>query len=247
MKHKNWFCSWFDTDFYHILYRDRNDEEARVFIQHILNHLDLDKKSYVLDLACGKGRHSITLNQFGFKVLGADLSENSISEAKKHANERLKFIVHDMRFPIENESFDAVFNLFTSFGYFDSQEDNERVLQSIYKMLNPKGILVIDFMNATKAINELVPTIDKVVDGIHFHITKNYNGNHIFKRIQFVHDNQEYDFEERVQALKLSDFSILLEKTGFHLKQTFGNFDLSNFDEKKSDRLILIAEKKEWK
>ncbi|MFN3940966.1 MAG: YkgJ family cysteine cluster protein, partial [Chitinophagales bacterium] len=79
--------------------------------------------SKILDLACGKGRHSIYLNQLGYDVTGADLSENSIKEASKFANEKLHFKVHDMRIPFE-EKYDAIFNLFTSFGYFENDADN---------------------------------------------------------------------------------------------------------------------------
>ncbi len=80
---KNWFAKWFDTKYYHILYKDRDYQEARMFIDNITSYLNLPEKAKVLDLACGKGRHSIYLNKLGFDVVGADLSENSINEAKK--------------------------------------------------------------------------------------------------------------------------------------------------------------------
>ena len=79
----NWFESWFDTPYYHILYKERNDDEAQLLMDNLTQYLNLPEEAKILDLACGKGRHSIYLNQLGFDVTGADLSTNSIAEAKK--------------------------------------------------------------------------------------------------------------------------------------------------------------------
>jgi len=244
MNEKQWFTSWFDTPYYHTLYKNRGEKEAKLFISTLVKQLNLSIDSKVLDLACGKGRHSITLNELGFNVLGADLSFNSIQEAKKFENERLKFMVHDMREVIPNQTFDAVFNLFTSFGYFDSTAENETVLHSISKMLNPKGILVIDFFNALKVIKELVADEIKSIDGIDFHIRRNFDGTHIFKYIDFVENGESFSFMERVQGLSVAEFKRLFAQTGFELISTFGDFHLNPFNEKDSNRLIMIAQKK---
>ncbi len=143
-KSKNWFASWFDTPYYHILYKDRNYREAQLFIDTITHYLNLPENAKVLDLACGKGRHAIYLNQLGFDVVGADLSENSILEAQKNTNETLHFQVHDMRESFE-EKFDAIFNLFTSFGYFENDADNLKTLVAIKDSLSEYGFAVIDF------------------------------------------------------------------------------------------------------
>jgi 2-polyprenyl-3-methyl-5-hydroxy-6-metoxy-1,4-benzoquinol methylase len=135
---EKWYSSWFDTPYYHILYKERNYREAQVFMDNLTHYLNLPEKATVLDLACGKGRHSIYLNQLGFTVLGADLSENSIAEANKNANETLHFKVHDMREPFE-EKFDAIFNLFTSFGYFENDDDNLTTLKAIKESLSDYG------------------------------------------------------------------------------------------------------------
>lgn len=111
-------------------------------------------------------------------------------------------------------------------------------------MLNPQGILLIDFMNASKVIANLVREETKVVDGITFHITRNYDGQHIFKYIRFEAEGTEHNYMERVQALQSADFEFLLDTCGFDLIRTFGNFDLGSFDETTSDRLILLARKR---
>jgi SAM-dependent methyltransferase len=148
-----------------------------------------------------------------------------------------------MREVLPNQKFHAVFNLFTSFGYFDDTSDNERVCNSMAEMLKENGILVIDFMNAEKVISNLVAREEKIVDDLVFNITRHYDGKHIFKRIQFEDQGEQFDFTERVQALKLSDFESLLADQ-FRILNTFGSFDLKPFDASNSDRLIIIAQRK---
>lgn len=244
MEQNDWFTSWFDTDYYHLLYKNRNDDEARLFIEHLVSHLNLTPNSKALDLACGKGRHSITLNELGFDVLGVDLSSNSIEEAKQFENEMLHFDVCDMRNSFTKDTFDVVFNLFTSFGYFENKGDNKKVIAAIYEMLKDNGILVIDFMNSRRVINTLVESETKVVDPIEFKITRNYDGDHIFKHINFEDEGVKHSYTERVQALMLKDFEALLTENGFNILSTFGDFALNGFQEETSDRLILVAEKK---
>lgn len=243
MEKKPWFSEWFDTEYYHTLYKSRSEEEATQFISNLKEYLALPEGSHVLDLACGKGRHSKTLNQLGYDVVGADLSPNSIQKASMMTNETLSFIVHDMREVIPNKQFTAVFNLFTSFGYFDSTSDNEKVLESVNKMLKQEGLLVVDFMNATKVISNLVLTENKTIDGIEFNISRNYDGVHIFKNIDFEANGKRHSYMERVQALTLYDFQQLFNTTGFELICTFGDFDLSDFEENTSNRLIMIVKK----
>lgn len=243
MSEKDWFVDWFDTSYYHILYQNRNDLEAKKFIIKLMNHLELTRESKVLDLACGKGRHSITLNNLGYDVLGVDLSENSISQAHKFTNDSLSFAVHDMREVIPNRDFDAILNLFTSFGYFEDSKENERVCVALSQMLKPGGKLVIDFMNAYRIIDSLVEKEEKTLDGINFKISREYNGTHIFKYIKFQDKGQEFFFTERVQALHLEHFHKLLESC-FEIENVFGSLDLNPFVPEKSDRLIIIATRK---
>lgn len=241
---KQWFSSWFDTEFYHILYQNRNESEAQHFIEQLVEYLALPKDKLIIDLACGKGRHSKTLNKLGYNVLGVDLSANSIQEALEDKNGRLNFQVQDMRFPIPNIKSQAIFNLFTSFGYFDSMSDNEQVLNAANFNLIENGVLVIDFLNATKTINELVKVEEKTIDQITFKIKREFDGSHIFKYIDFQSGDEDFSYSERVQALTLDDFQSLFEKSGFELFRTFGDFDLSEYNAQTSNRLIMLARKK---
>ena len=243
MQKKEWFAEWFDTPYYHILYRNRDNHEARVFIKSLMDLLKLPEASSVLDLACGKGRHSITLNEFGYKVLGVDLSAQSIAHANQFSNPSLSFAVQDMREPIESKQFDAVFNLFTSFGYFSSKLENEKVCRAMAQMLNAGGRLVIDFMNVQKVIQELVPSELKRVQDIEFDIKRTYSGTHIIKQISFEDKGQKFKFHEKVQAIDLFMFQELLAPY-FVIDSVFGSFELNEYIPSESNRLIIIATRK---
>lgn len=234
----NWYASWFDTPYYHILYKDRDYEEAQLFMDNITGYLNLPDDARILDLACGRGRHSIYLNKIGFDVTGADLSANSIAEASKFANDKLHFVVHDMREPFE-QKFDAIFNLFTSFGYFDDDADNVRTLKSICESLSEYGFGVIDFMNVNRVIANLVPEETKHVDGIDFRIKRYVADDHIVKEIAFTHNRQDYHFTERVRALTLQNFEQMMEEAGIYLLEVFGDYKLRKYTSD-SERLIMI-------
>ncbi len=237
-----WFKDWFNTEYYHILYKNRDEKEAQEFIQILIQFLNLDKSKEILDLACGKGRHALYLNQMGFKVLGLDLSVQSIECAKRNENEKLHFAVHDMREVYAKNSFDVVFNLFTSFGYFNNKQDNRKVMESICTQLKPNGTLVIDFMNCKKAINQIIPNEVKNIDGIDFHINKKFENGFITKEINFFAKNKSFAYQEKVQAFSLEDF-ISVAKDLFTIKNIFGNYKLDNYDQDVSDRLILQFQK----
>lgn len=236
---ETWFSSWFDTPYYHILYKERNDREAQLFMDNLTHYLNLPEKAKVLDLCCGKGRHAIYLNQLGFDVIGADLSENSIAEASAFSNESLHFKVHDMREEFE-EKYDAIFNLFTSFGYFENDDDNLVTLKAIKNSLTDYGFAVIDFMNVHQVIDSLVPEEVKTVDGIDFHLKRYVADGHIFKEIDFEDQGKKYHFTEKVKALTLQDFEAMMEEAGIYLLDIFGDYKLKKFHKTESERLIMI-------
>ena len=236
---ENWFSTWFDTPYYHILYKNRNDEEAQAFMDNITHYLNMPENGTILDLACGKGRHSIYLNKLGYNVTGVDLSENSITIAKESSNETLQFKTHDMREPM-NETFDAVFNLFTSFGYFDSHEDNIKTLKAIKESINEYGFGVIDFFNADFIIENLVAEETKEIDGITFNIKRSVDNKKIIKEIRFEDKGESFFFTEKVSAFTLADFEAMMEEAGIYLLEIFGDYKLRKFYKTQSERLIMI-------
>lgn len=240
---RKWFKYWFNSPYYHILYGNRNDEEAELLMDSLLAHLTPSAESKIIDIACGRGRHAIYLNKKGYAVTGIDLSEQSIKFAKQFEQKNLHFYVHDMRKLFYINYYDVAFNLFTSFGYFDTEKDHLNALKSFRKSLKSDGTFVIDYFNTQKIVKHLTQQEIKTVDGIEFHIHKYVADGKIIKHINFEHQLKSYAFEERVQAFLLSDFERMLSKSGLTIVEKFGNYHLDGFDELKSDRLILICKK----
>ena len=240
METKDWFTDWFNTPYYHILYKERNDDEAQLFMKNITSFLNLPKTTHILDLPCGKGRHSVFLNSLGYKVTGGDLAANSIKLAKEFENETLKFKVHDMRAPFNNK-YDAIFNLFTSFGYFEDDKEDILILNNIKQGLKKDGFFVFDFLNAEKVKINLVATETKMVDNITFNIKREIKDGFIFKHISFFADGKNHVYTEQVKYLDLDKMTSFFEKVGFTITNVFGNYDLNTYEAKTSDRLIIIA------
>jgi SAM-dependent methyltransferase len=237
-----WFETWFDSPFYHRLYKDRDSNEAAAFIQKLVNHLQPSANELCLDLACGKGRHSIQLNKLGLHVHGADYSVNSIATAKEHENDRLKFYEHDMREALPHQ-YDIILNLFTSFGYFDSLEEHTNTLNHIYHALSKKGRFVFDFMNSNYVINHLVEDEIIIKDKVEFNISRRHIDGRINKEIRFLYEGGEYSFKESVMAFDHDSLLKMMKDCGFKHIKAFGDYNFEPFDLQRSKRLILILAK----
>ncbi len=240
---KEWFLEWFDSPYYHVLYRSHDDSEAHLAIDAFLQPLDLAPDARVLDLACGKGRYARYLAEKGFDVTGLDISEASISYARQFEQEQLAFYQHDMRKPFRSNYFDAVLNMFTSFGYFNTDHDHLVTLKNVYQQLRPGGLFLLDFFNTTAVCQNLIPEQVKTIEGIDFHLQKEIQDGVVYKTVDFTLTGQPYHFQERVRLFTLTDFQVLFAAANLRIRQTYGDYQLSPFDEKTSSRLILIAEK----
>jgi SAM-dependent methyltransferase len=234
-----WFSAWFNTPYYHILYKDRDNKEAGLFMSRLTEFLQLPENGAILDLACGRGRHARFLNALGYDVTGVDLSPSNIAYAKQFEKEELHFDVHDMCIPYPKK-FDAVFNLFTSFGYFEKEEDNLRTIQAIKDELKPNASGVIDFLNVNLVEKDLVPYEKKKIEGITFEIEKYMEEGYIFKKISFTDKGKDFCYTERVKALGLLDFKDYFTAAGVTLRHCLGDYKLTEFNEMHSERLILI-------
>ncbi|MCB0771502.1 MAG: class I SAM-dependent methyltransferase, partial [Flavobacteriales bacterium] len=165
-----WFTRWFGTRYYSLLYGHRDAGEALAWVEAILGRWELGVGAEVLDLACGRGRHTRLFADRGMKMTGVDISRTSIEEARKQVPEASLF-VHDMREPLAENAFDAACCLFTSLGYFDDREDDHRVFRAVFGCLRPGGRFVVDFMNTERVLRELVPEEKLVREGVTFEIT----------------------------------------------------------------------------
>jgi ubiquinone/menaquinone biosynthesis C-methylase UbiE len=243
MQNVEWYVDWFNSPYYHLLYNHRNYEEANHFMEMLCDHLDLKPHAKIWDLACGKGRHAISLNKMGYDVTGTDLADNSIKEASKHINKTLEFEVHDMREPYRVNFFDAVFNLFTSIGYFKDENDNFLVFEHVAKSLKPGGEFVVDFFNAEKVRRTYIKEYTEHREKLDFKIKKRIEDHKIIKRIEFSDKGKQYFFEESVALLEKKDFESFAQKAGLQIMSVFGSYHLEPFHHQTSDRLVLVFKK----
>ncbi|MGD1844871.1 MAG: class I SAM-dependent methyltransferase [Salibacteraceae bacterium] len=237
-----WYATWFDTPYYHLLYANRDEAEARQFIRHLIDFIQPSPQARFLDLACGRGRHSIFLHQLGYNTTGVDLSQQSIAFAQQHLKTGLDFQVHDMREVFRPQGFEMVFNLFTSFGYFDDPADNLKVLKAVRENLVTDGCFILDFFNA-HWVKKHIPHEARVVrEDIIFHTSKRWNGQQIVKTIEFKDRGRSYTFQENVTAFTLAEFERLFQESGFRILHIFGDYTLGSYQEATSDRLILVVQ-----
>lgn len=239
---KDWFADWFDTPFYHVLYANRDYKEAQHFIDSLEKYFSFRTTDHILDLACGKGRFAKYLNQKGYEVTGIDLSEQSIQAAKRFASERLHFKVGDMRDLPQHQTYHYVLNMFTSFGYFNTELENEKAISSMAAALTKDGILVLDFLNTKRIVTTLPQVFSKKSEGIEFHIRKDVECGFIIKNISFVFDDEPYFFQERVMAITKEMFEGYFEKNNLKIIKMAGNYSLDSYTPQ-SDRMIFIAQK----
>lgn len=239
----NWFETWFDSKYYHILYNNRDVDEAEFFINNLIKILNPDKESKMIDIACGKGRHANYINQLGFTIDAFDLSKNSINEAKKLENDTLSFFVNDIRKPLKKNYYDTAFNLFTSFGYFTNECDNEKAVIAMADGLKKDGTLVIDFLNVELTLKKLIPFEKKKVGNITFNLTKKIENNFIIKNIEITDEGKKFNFTEKVKLIRLDDFKNYLNLAGLCVVNLFGDYSLNPFHKNNSERLIIFAKK----
>lgn len=242
----DWFEEWFDSPLYEKLYANRDENEAAQLVEMLERTLPLGKCATILDLGCGRGRHAINLNRKGYHVTGIDLSKQAIATAREKAKKlglkNIRFEVRDMRNPLP-ETFDAVVNLFTTFGYFESDDENAVVLESVRQMLRPGGIFVLDYLNAEKVRKDYRPFDEGEFQGIHYDIERYIKGNSIFKEITFSGDNiaGKKRYAERVKLYGLDWFKKEMRKQGLAIDQVYGDYEGNEFDPETSTRLMIVS------
>ncbi|MES2847932.1 MAG: class I SAM-dependent methyltransferase [Bacteroidota bacterium] len=245
MENHPWFKDWFNSPYYHQLYFNRDEKEAAAFIDKLIAHLQPAPRASMLDVACGKGRHSIHLAEKGFDVTGIDLSEDSIKEALQHEADNLHFYLHDMRLPFMINYFDYAFNFFTSFGYFKTRREHDNAIRTIAQAIKPNGTFVLDYLNVHYSEDHLVHRFDKEIDGVNYYITKWFDETHFYKKIQVEDEalNEPLIYTEKVAKFSLGDFTEMFAYQGLQIQEVYGDYNFGNYDVKKSPRLIVVAKK----
>ena len=243
---KEWFREWFNSKEYLNVYQHRNDDDAEKLLNLILKEIHLTKHSYILDAACGAGRHSIFLSSKGFNVIGFDLSKTLLMQAKKDASEKnikLNLFCADIRKIYFKRKFDLVLNLFTSFGYFDNDEENFSFAENIIDSMTFGAVYVFDYLNKEFLLNNLVQESISDIGGRQITEKRSFKGDRIIKEIEINNRGNKNSFFESVHLYDAEFIIDQFEKIGFKTGQTFGDYEGNPFEKAVSPRLIIFFSK----
>lgn len=248
MKKSTWYENWFGKEYLEV-YAHRDEEEARKLIDLIERVLHPAPESEILDLACGNGRHAIALAKRGYQVAGLDLSQDQIDEALRNAGAaglKINFFIADMREVPCKRCYDGVVNFFTSFGYFETDEENQLVLTAIHAALKPGGWFVIDFLNPVFVTENLVPRSEDVVEKttvIQERWISEGPAPRVNKKITLIQDGAPRQFMESVRLYDQKTMNGMIQKAGLVVTRTFGDYEGSEFNDD-APRMIFVGERR---
>lgn len=240
---QHWFEPWFDSPLHEQLYAQRDAADADRLAGLISAHFPVDDYPTVLDLACGRGRHSINFARRGYQVTGIDLAPTAIERAigrAAQAGVAIDFHVGDMREPIDRQ-FDVIVNLFTSFGYFSDDAENERPIEAMAQMTRKDGQVWIDFLNPEYVRAHLVASNEGKIPGWSYSIRRWIEDGAVRKEIQLTEDasGDEQVFTEYVKLLNLSWFEKVAFKFGLELQTVYGDYDGNSYNKFDSPRMVM--------
>lgn len=248
-KAREWFEEWFDHPLYLKVYHHRDAEEADRCVRTILALTGIDPARLpapsVLDVACGAGRHAHAFARAGLSVTANDLSPFLLDQAKKQAAAEgidLEFSRQDMRTIRFERRFDLVAQLFSSFGYFDTDQEDREVIASVAALLQPGGWYVLDLINPAQLKHNFKPRTERNAGTLSIIEERALSESHVTKRITLREESgKEHSFSESVRLYSLDDAVALLESGGFQIERVVGDYDGGPFDAATSPRMMLLS------
>ncbi len=248
---REWFAEWFDHPLYLKVYSHRDEAEAKTCVGTILENTGLaallPADIRVMDIACGAGRHALEFARQGFDTTANDLSPYLIGCAGKQAGEEGLPLVctrQDMRSLAVGNTYDLVVQLFSSFGYFDTRDEDLQVLRNVRRSLKRGGWYVLDLINPTYLKNNLLPSSSKTVEGLEISETRRIEGGRVFKRITIDDSGKSLTFEESVRLYDRETIDGMLEAAGFEVRRVLGDYGGAVFDPARSPRMLVFCRKR---
>jgi SAM-dependent methyltransferase len=229
------------------LFEERRWQQAQAEAADIISLLKLSPGAAILDLCCGPGRHSLQLAQTGFSVTGVDRTKTYLQKARKQAAKKgldIEFICADMRDFCRPNGFEAVINLFTSFGYFEDISDDKKVVTNAYRSLRNGGVFLIDTMG-----KEVLARIFRERDWYEAHgflvlqerkVSRNWGW--MEGRWVMVKDGKAEEYEVSHRLYSATDLAALLKDCGFTAVDAYGDLAGAPYDHT-AKRLVVVGRK----
>ncbi|MDF2646602.1 MAG: SAM-dependent methyltransferase [Paenibacillus sp.] len=242
--------TWYEESFgedYLLVYKHRDIQGAAREVRKMIAWLKLSHHSHVLDLCCGMGRHALALAEAGYCVTGVDLSPVLLREARSaDPYNRIRWVESDMRsLPYDetfSEGFDAVVNLFTSFGYFEDDNEQLKVLRQIRQALKIGGRFIIDYLNARYVTEHLVLHSERNEEGMHISETRSMQNGFVTKEIVVQGSGRPpRRYTERVKLYSLETMTGMLNEAGLIVDDVYGSYDEDSYDDRQSPRMIIVG------
>jgi SAM-dependent methyltransferase len=219
------------------------EEEAK----KLVTLLDLSRGDSVLDHCCGVGRHALGLARQGLEVTGVDRTEQFLRAAEETARANscpITFVQDDVRKFCRPEAYDAVINMFTSFGYFEQPEDEQKTLSNVYHSLKSGGRFLIELMGKEILARIFVPREWYQEEDTLVLMEREVLGSwdQLKNRWILIRDNEKIEYEFSHKLYSAVELQSLLTSAGFEEIETYGSLDGSPYDHT-SNRLIMIGHK----
>lgn len=248
---KEWFTEWFNHPLYLRVYSHRDEAEARTCLETIIHKTGLENLTpsdiRVMDIACGAGRHALEFARLGFTTTANDLSpfllECTRSQAARE-NISIECTRQDMRHISVENTYDLVVQLFSSFGYFKTKKEDLQVLRNVHRALKKDGRYILDLINPVYLKKNLNPSSSRTIDDLIVSEQRRIEADRVIKQITIRSPDDSITFEESVRLYRIEIIGDMLASTGFEIKEIFGDYEGSAFDEQTSPRLLLFARKR---
>jgi SAM-dependent methyltransferase len=243
----HWYDGFFDDDWLTLLELRATPERNQEEVDFIIEALELEPGERILDLACGFGRHSIELARRGLRVTGLDLSAPSLERARAAAQEagvEIEFVHGDMRELSWTDEFDAVINVFSSFGYLESEAEDQRVLEAVARVLQPEGRFLLEMAHLfgiirqfrARAWNDL-PNGELLLEDREFDLL---SGRNLVRWIFVATDGSRRELRTSLRFYSPAELVRMLAAAGLTVEQAWGGYDASELT-LDSPRLALRA------
>lgn len=235
-----WYVRAFATEYLE-LYRHRSPAQGRQQVQQLLAAGLLPKSGRVLDLCCGAGRHLQPMRDAGLQAWGLDLSQQLLASGGLAG---IAVRADARATPFADATFDCVTNLFSSFGYFPTDDAHHAVLAEVARVLRPGGKLVLDHMNAAVTVRELEPLSVEQRDGLTLRQTRRYDsvGRRVIKEVEYLPAGlPPRHWHESVRLFEPAELDAFLAQAGLRVTARYADLDATVFKESTSNRQVVIA------